>query len=226
MFMGLDTAVKHRNFQICCCFFSEKEERGGDEQKETGYYLSGVCWFYFPEAACKESALSKWSAPSSPSQEAGRRASAPWWLPRRRTEDRGEGGTTAGPAPAIPAFAFPRARGCATSAARAAMTPGPWWLVLWLPLLATLPADAVQEEEEAVMAGNPGSGRWGGAPFWASGSRVGAASPHPLRASFRMLHVLIRSGHTAEHRHSWPFATSSCLKSYFIRLHKSHATPN
>lgn len=42
------------------------------------------------------------------------------------------------------------------------MTPGPWWLVLWLPLLATLPADAVQEEEEAVMAGNPGSGRWGG----------------------------------------------------------------
>ncbi|KAH0511654.1 Nuclear envelope integral membrane protein 2 [Microtus ochrogaster] len=32
------------------------------------------------------------------------------------------------------------------------MTPGPWLLVLWMPLLATLPAGAVQEEEEeAVM---------------------------------------------------------------------------
>ncbi|XP_057614840.1 nuclear envelope integral membrane protein 2 isoform X2 [Chionomys nivalis] len=31
------------------------------------------------------------------------------------------------------------------------MSPGPWWLVLWMPLLATLPAGAVQEEEEAVM---------------------------------------------------------------------------
>ncbi|KAM7316229.1 hypothetical protein ACRRTK_024909 [Alexandromys fortis] len=31
------------------------------------------------------------------------------------------------------------------------MTPRPWWLVLWMPLLATLPAGAVQEEEEAVM---------------------------------------------------------------------------
>lgn len=180
MFMGLDTAVKHRNFQICCCFFSEKEEREGDEQKETGYYLSGVCWFYFPEAACKESALSKPSAPSLPSQEAGRRASAPWWSPRRRTTDRGEGGTTAGPAPAIPAFAFPRARGCATSAARAAMTPGPWWLVLWLPLLAILPAGAVQEEEEeAVMAGNPGSGRSGGLPSGRQGHAWARLVPTP-----------------------------------------------
>ncbi|XP_038171311.1 nuclear envelope integral membrane protein 2 isoform X2 [Arvicola amphibius] len=32
------------------------------------------------------------------------------------------------------------------------MTAGPWWLVLWMPLLATLPAGAVQQEEEAVMA--------------------------------------------------------------------------
>ncbi|XP_059134198.1 nuclear envelope integral membrane protein 2 [Peromyscus eremicus] len=30
------------------------------------------------------------------------------------------------------------------------MSPGPWWLVLWLPPLATLPAGAVREEEAAM----------------------------------------------------------------------------
>lgn len=106
------------------------------------------------------------------------------------------------------------------------MTPGPWLLVLWMPLLATLPAGAVQEEEEeAVMTGNPGSGRGEGSFLGVTVTRGRGQSP-PLCASIRMLHVLIRSGHTAEHRRSWSLATSFCLKSYFIRLHKSHATPN
>ncbi|XP_008833838.1 nuclear envelope integral membrane protein 2 [Nannospalax galili] len=32
------------------------------------------------------------------------------------------------------------------------MPPGPWWLVLWLPPLATLPAGAVRDEEAALSA--------------------------------------------------------------------------
>lgn len=91
-----------------------------------------------------------------------------------------EGGTTAGSAPVIPSSAFPRVGGSATSAAQAAMTPGPWWLVLWMPLLATLPAGAVQEEEEeAVMAGNPGSGR-GGLPSGRQGHAWARPVPAPV----------------------------------------------
>lgn len=134
-----------------------------------------------------------------------------------------KGGTTDGHAPSILAFDFPAEGGCAISAALAAMPPWSWWLVLWLPPLATLPAVAVREEE-AAMSGNPGSGREASL----LGVRVtrGRGQAPPLSASIRMLHILICSGSNRWARHSWPLVTSLCLKLYFIRLHKSHETQN
>lgn len=42
--------------------------------------------------------------------------------------------------------------------------PGPWWLMLWLPPMATLPAGAVRWEEPvaagAALSGNRGHRRW------------------------------------------------------------------
>lgn len=70
---------------------------------------------------------------------------------------------------------------CATSAALAAMVPGPWWLVLWLQPLATLPAGAVHEEE-AALSGNPGSGRE--ASFRGCKITGGRGQAPPLSAGF------------------------------------------
>lgn len=117
--------------------------------------------------------------------------SAPW---RPLGESRGgprKGGAEAGSAPATPTSAFPPRVRCATSVALAVMPPGSWWLVLWLPPLATLPAGAVPQEE-AAMSGNPGSGRVASL----RGRRVtrGRGQVPPLSVGIRMLQNLICSG--------------------------------
>ncbi|XP_040609599.1 nuclear envelope integral membrane protein 2 isoform X3 [Mesocricetus auratus] len=59
------------------------------------------------------------------------------------------------------------------------MPPGRWWLVLWLPPLATLPAVAVREEEAAMSAAQFSSGSYSETLQEVESMRCGTASLRP-----------------------------------------------